>query len=73
MKLSLVFSVLASIVVLASAYPTQGDITKRSGVEKREELDVNDVSYSKYKELLQVQGGEARGTRRQRRQLLQVL
>ncbi|KAG1810704.1 uncharacterized protein BJ212DRAFT_1484271 [Suillus subaureus] len=56
MKLSLVFSVLASIVVLATAYPTQGaaGIAKRSSdVEKRnlEELDVNDsdYTYKKYK------------------------
>ncbi|KAG1795876.1 uncharacterized protein BJ212DRAFT_1582455 [Suillus subaureus] len=45
MKLSLVFSVLASIVVLATAYPTQGTVAKRSYVEKREELDANDFNY----------------------------
>ncbi|KAG2751588.1 hypothetical protein P692DRAFT_201863722 [Suillus brevipes Sb2] len=37
MKLSLVFSTLASIVVLATAYPTQGPVARRSDVEKREE------------------------------------
>ncbi|KAG1843046.1 hypothetical protein F4604DRAFT_1825208 [Suillus subluteus] len=49
MKLSLVFSVLASIMVLATAYPTQGatSITKRSNVEKREELGANDSHYGK--------------------------
>ncbi|KAG2353074.1 hypothetical protein BDR07DRAFT_1497049 [Suillus spraguei] len=38
MKLSLVFSALASIVVLATAYPTQGDtdVAKRSNVGKRD-------------------------------------
>ncbi|KAG2059370.1 hypothetical protein BDR06DRAFT_1017801 [Suillus hirtellus] len=60
MKFSLVFSVLASIVVLATAYPTQGAIAKHSyvekctdllsSVEKREELDVgsSDLNYSYY-------------------------
>ncbi|KAG2038088.1 hypothetical protein BDR03DRAFT_955734 [Suillus americanus] len=51
MKLSLVFSVLASVVVLTTAYPTQGaaGIAKRSSdVEKRdsEELGVNDSGYT---------------------------
>ncbi|KAG1849993.1 hypothetical protein F4604DRAFT_1809839 [Suillus subluteus] len=52
MKLSLVFSVLASIVVLATAYPTQGaaGIAKRSNVEKRDseglQVDANDSSYT---------------------------
>ncbi|KAG2067594.1 hypothetical protein BDR04DRAFT_1104881 [Suillus decipiens] len=38
MKLTLVFSTLASIMVLATAYPTQGDtgIAKRSNVGKRD-------------------------------------
>ncbi|KAG1842865.1 hypothetical protein DFJ58DRAFT_805467 [Suillus subalutaceus] len=55
MKLSLVFSVLASLVILATAYPTQGatGITKRSNVEKRKELDANDSHYGK-------RGGEKR-------------
>ncbi|KAG1852847.1 hypothetical protein DFJ58DRAFT_728348 [Suillus subalutaceus] len=41
MKLSLVFSTLASLVVLATAYPTQGatGVAKRSNVEKREDLN----------------------------------
>jgi hypothetical protein len=43
MKLYLVFSALASIVGLATAYPTQeapqAGVAKRSNVEKREELD----------------------------------
>ncbi|KAG2143333.1 hypothetical protein BD769DRAFT_1661769 [Suillus cothurnatus] len=50
MKLSLVFSVLTSIVVLATAYPTQGatGIAKRSNTRKRgEELDFNPVDYIK--------------------------
>ncbi|KAG1810545.1 uncharacterized protein BJ212DRAFT_1579407 [Suillus subaureus] len=45
MKLSLVFSVLASIVVLATAYPTQGTVAKRSYVEKRDEIDASDFLY----------------------------
>ncbi|KAG1838414.1 hypothetical protein C8R48DRAFT_838618 [Suillus tomentosus] len=36
MKLSLVLSALASIVVLVTAYPMEGAIAKRSDVEKRE-------------------------------------
>ncbi|KAG1787781.1 uncharacterized protein HD556DRAFT_1448461 [Suillus plorans] len=39
MKLSLVLSALASIVVLVTAYPMEGAIAKRSDVEKREGLD----------------------------------
>ncbi|KAG1836037.1 hypothetical protein DFJ58DRAFT_735256 [Suillus subalutaceus] len=47
MKLSLVFGVLASIVVLATAYPTEGTtgIAKRSNVEKRD-LDAIDDAYA---------------------------
>ncbi|KAG1883808.1 hypothetical protein F4604DRAFT_1920311 [Suillus subluteus] len=43
-------SVLTSIMVLATAYPTQGatGIVKRSNIEKRDpdELDVNDSNYT---------------------------
>ncbi|KAG2365840.1 hypothetical protein BDR07DRAFT_1458902 [Suillus spraguei] len=50
MKLSLVFTVLASIVVFATAYPTQGEtgIAKRSNVGKRdsEELDIDFTTYT---------------------------
>ncbi|KAG2068270.1 hypothetical protein BDR04DRAFT_1209360 [Suillus decipiens] len=55
MKLSLLFSVLASIVVLATAYPTQGaaGFAKRSNVEKRDSEDVdvydNDYVFDDYK------------------------
>ncbi|KAG2068262.1 hypothetical protein BDR04DRAFT_1232887 [Suillus decipiens] len=49
MKLSLVFSVLSSIIFLATAYPTQGatGIAKRSNERKRdsEELGVVDIEY----------------------------
>ncbi|KAG2068265.1 hypothetical protein BDR04DRAFT_1232889 [Suillus decipiens] len=49
MRLSLVFSVLASIVVFATAYPTQGatGIAKRSNVGKRdsEEVGIVDTDY----------------------------
>ncbi|KAG1807708.1 hypothetical protein EV424DRAFT_1543762 [Suillus variegatus] len=38
MKLSLIFSSLASIVALAMAYPTEGAIAKRSYVENRDDL-----------------------------------
>ncbi|KAG2352197.1 hypothetical protein BDR07DRAFT_1616034 [Suillus spraguei] len=51
MKLSLLFSMLASIVVLATAYPTEGatGIAKRSNAEKREELDTDHhIGYKKY-------------------------
>nr|XP_041185284.1 uncharacterized protein BJ212DRAFT_1582452 [Suillus subaureus]KAG1795874.1 hypothetical protein BJ212DRAFT_1582452 [Suillus subaureus] len=50
MKLSLVFSALASIVVLATAYPTQETIAKRSYVEKREDLDATHDSYKDVEE-----------------------
>ncbi|KAG2068266.1 hypothetical protein BDR04DRAFT_784759 [Suillus decipiens] len=47
--ISLVFSVLASIVIVATAYPTQGatGIAKRSNVGKRDssDIDVNDNDY----------------------------
>ncbi|KAG1856642.1 hypothetical protein DFJ58DRAFT_784253 [Suillus subalutaceus] len=58
MKLSLVFSALASIVGLTTAYPTHGTIAKRSYVEKRadllpnvdkrEELDTDLFLYNEY-------------------------
>ncbi|KAG2129548.1 uncharacterized protein EDB93DRAFT_1256215 [Suillus bovinus] len=50
MKLSLVFSVLASVIVLATAYPTmQGaGIVKRSSVEQRDELNAEDRKYYGY-------------------------
>ncbi|KAG1762546.1 hypothetical protein EDD22DRAFT_891454 [Suillus occidentalis] len=42
MKLVLIFNALASIVVLAAAYPTQGPVEKRSNVvEKSEDLTSN--------------------------------
>lgn len=50
MKLSLIFSMLASIVVLATACPTQDTIAKRSNVEKRKEHDSNLFNYSEYDE-----------------------
>ncbi|KAG1765531.1 hypothetical protein EDD22DRAFT_880366 [Suillus occidentalis] len=53
MKLSLVFNVLASIVVLATAYPTlwQGPVAKcSSGVEKREDLNSDLFAYYYYNE-----------------------
>ncbi|KAG2072245.1 hypothetical protein BDR04DRAFT_1230600 [Suillus decipiens] len=48
MKLSLIFSTLASIVVLATAYPTQGTIANRSNVEKRKDDDFNLFNYNEY-------------------------
>ncbi|KAG2363206.1 hypothetical protein BDR07DRAFT_1608966 [Suillus spraguei] len=51
MKLTLVFSTLASIVALATAYPTQGTTAKRSYVEKRDELDTNLFDYPEYEEV----------------------
>ncbi|KAG2128654.1 uncharacterized protein EDB93DRAFT_152622 [Suillus bovinus] len=60
MKLSLVFSVLASVIVLATAYPTmQGaGIAKRSSVEQREELDAEDRNYIKYRKTDEEHFGE---------------
>ncbi|KAG2051343.1 hypothetical protein BDR06DRAFT_998206 [Suillus hirtellus] len=46
MKLSLVYTVLASIVVLATAYPMQGAIAEHLlDVEKREELNDDGFNY----------------------------
>ncbi|KAG1805897.1 hypothetical protein EV424DRAFT_1544229 [Suillus variegatus] len=45
MKLSLVLSALASIVVLVTAYPMEGAIVKRSDVEKREELNAENPDF----------------------------
>ncbi|KAG1857182.1 hypothetical protein C8R48DRAFT_717420 [Suillus tomentosus] len=46
MKLSLVYTALASIVVLATAYPMQGAIAEQLlDVEKREVLNADDFSY----------------------------
>ncbi|KAG2751589.1 hypothetical protein P692DRAFT_201853218 [Suillus brevipes Sb2] len=47
MKLSLVFNALASIVALATAYPTQGPAAKRSSnVEKRKEFNSDLFNYN---------------------------
>ncbi|KAG2059386.1 hypothetical protein BDR06DRAFT_949439 [Suillus hirtellus] len=46
MKLSLIFSSLASIVAFAMAYPTEGAIAKRSYVENREEFGSNLFNYN---------------------------
>ncbi|KAG1895124.1 uncharacterized protein F5891DRAFT_1194467 [Suillus fuscotomentosus] len=45
MKLSLVLSALASIVVLVTAYPMEGAIAKRSDVEKRKELNAENFDF----------------------------
>lgn len=46
MKLSLIFSSLASIVALAMAYPTEGAIAKRSYVENREQFGSDLFNYN---------------------------
>lgn len=46
MKLSLIFSSLASIVALAMAYPMEGAIAKRSYVENREQFGSDLFNYN---------------------------
>ncbi|KAG1796173.1 hypothetical protein EV424DRAFT_570301 [Suillus variegatus] len=48
MQLSLVLSALASIVVLAAAYPMEGAIARRSDAQKRGELDTDGALSDNY-------------------------